>query len=101
MPSKKSKISNEKWVHDKFQDTLASPVNDRPGSSHKTDDRSDFGAHWQKIRSERSKERERAGRSRSRSKERTRRNRRSSSISSDSSYVSKTKKHSRRKNQSR
>ena len=101
MSSKKSGRSNEKWVHDKFQETLASPVNDRPGSGHKADDRSDFGSHWQKIRSERSKERERAGRSRSRSKNRSRRNNRSSSFSSDSSYDVKSRKRRRRRKQSR
>ena len=101
LPSKKSGKSNEKWVHDKFQETLASPVNDRPGSSHKTDDRSDFGSHWQKIRSERSKERERAGRSRSRSKNKSRRNRRNSSFSSDSSYDSKSRKRRRHRKDTR
>lgn len=88
-------------MHDKFQETLASPVNDRPGSSHKTDDRSDFGSHWQKIRSERSKERERAGRSRSRSKNKSRRNRRNSSFSSDSSYDSKSRKRRRHRKDTR
>merc|ERR1712083_1023784 len=57
LPAKKTGNSSGKWAHDKFQETLASPADERVGSANKPDDRSDFGSHWQKIRSERSKER--------------------------------------------
>ena len=101
LPIKKTGNSSEKWAHDKFQETLASPADERTGSANKPDDRSDFGSHWQKIRSERSKERERAGRSRSRSKTKRRKGRRSSSYSSRSSDDSRTHKRRRRTKKSR
>ena len=52
---KKSEVSpsrtEKKWTHDKFQETLQSPVN--------VDHSPAFGNHWSQIRSERSKERDR------------------------------------------
>ena len=101
LPTKKTGNSSGKWAHDKFQETLASPADERVGSANKPDDRSDFGSHWQKIRSERSKERERAGRSRSKSKTKRKKGRRSSSYSSRSSDDSRTHKRRRRTKKSR